>query len=96
MIIGIDLMHKLGLLFDLTQGRIYWDNVWINIQDNDCFRIGDVDEFEFFFLYMTQKQLKQKGSKELCTLNIPQQAWRNKYKNVLCLILSKKEFYSKY
>ena len=46
MIIGRDLMHELGLIFNFTEGRIYWDNAWINMQDPAHFTIGDVDEFE--------------------------------------------------
>jgi len=46
MIIGRDLMHELGLIINFQEGRVYWDNAWINMQDPILFSEMPIEEFE--------------------------------------------------
>ena len=46
MIIGRDLMHELGIKFDFQEGKITWDNAWINMQSPTLFNEGSIKSFE--------------------------------------------------
>ena len=46
MIIGRDLMHEIGIKFDFQEGRITWDNAWINMQSPMLFNEGSLKSFE--------------------------------------------------
>ena len=46
MIIGRDLMHEIGIKFDFQEGRITWDNAWINMQSPMLFNEGSLRSFE--------------------------------------------------
>ena len=45
MIIGRDLMHELGLTMNFQEGRVCWDNAWINMQDPILFSEMPMEEF---------------------------------------------------
>ena len=46
MILGRDLMHELGMIFDFKEGRMTWDNSWINMQNPSLFDEGSLRAFE--------------------------------------------------
>ena len=46
MILGRDLMHELGMIFDFKEGRMTWDNSWINMQNPSLFDEGSIKTFE--------------------------------------------------
>ena len=46
MILGRDLMHELGMIFDFKEGRMTWDNSWINMQNPSLFDEGTIAQFE--------------------------------------------------
>ena len=46
MIIGRDLLHELGLILDFNEGKMTWDNAWINMQNPSLFDEGSIKEFE--------------------------------------------------
>ena len=46
MILGRDLMHELGMIFDFKEGKMTWDNSWINMQNPSLFDEGSIKAFE--------------------------------------------------
>ena len=46
MILGSNLMHELGMIFDFKEGKMKWDNSWINMQNPSLFDEGSITVFE--------------------------------------------------
>ena len=53
LIVGRDLLHELGFKLDFHEGKMEWDNAWINMQDPTFFIEERVAEFEeeLFLMY---------------------------------------------